>query len=247
MKNKVLKAVFVTAFWLLIWQALSIAAAKPLILPSPVQTFISLLSLVKTVPFWESVLLSLIRICGGFLLGVAGGVICAVLSHKSKIFSTLTSPVIKIVRSAPVASFIVLAFVWMSLDTIPFFISFLMVLPIMWINTMQGINQIDKKLLEMATVFNINKRKQFFNIKLPSVLPHFVSAAVTSLGFAWKSGVAAEVICRPQSSVGSLLFNAKNALETEKVFALTAVIIIISAILEAFIKSVVKRWQNGKA
>ena len=73
---------------------------------------------------------------------------------------------------------------------------------------------------------------------LPSVQPFFLTAAVNGLGFAWKSGVAAEVICRPDFSIGKQLQDAKTYLETPEVFAWTAVVILLSLLLERLLLKV---------
>ena len=75
-------------------------------------------------------------------------------------------------------------------------------------------------------------------------MPSFIAAAVSALGFAWKSGVAAEVICRPASSLGRLLQDAKLYLETPRVFALTAVVAVLSLLLEIAVKRLARRFLN---
>ena len=244
MPAKVFKAAQALLFWLLIWQVAAMLTGKDVLLPGPVTTVVTLVRLAGTADFWRSVLISLLRICGGFALGAATGVAGAALAAKSRLFDALTSPLLKVVRAAPVASFIILAFVWFRVGTIPTFISFLMVLPVIWTNVRQGIDGVDLRLLEMARVFRIPANRQLHYIKIPAVMPSFISACVTGLGFAWKSGVAAEVICRPSDSLGSLLYNAKTNIETPEVFALTVTIVFISAALESGVKAMSRRWEN---
>jgi len=69
---------------------------------------------------------------------------------------------------------------------------------------------------------------------------------MNALGFAWKSGVAAEVICRPVNSIGRLLQDAKLYLETPRVFALTAVVAALSLLIELIIKRLARRYLNDK-
>lgn len=78
---------------------------------------------------------------------------------------------------------------------------------------------------------------------IPSIAPVFVSGAVNALGFAWKSGVAAEVICQPVFSIGRQLQTAKLTLETAEVFAWTAVVCILSTLLEKLFKSTAGRFR----
>lgn len=74
------------------------------------------------------------------------------------------------------------------------------------------------------------------NIKFPTILPAFRESAITGLGFAWKSGVAAEVLCNPTGSLGAMLSNAKANIEYARVFAIIAMIILLSVIMENIIK-----------
>ena len=137
-----------------------------------------------------------------------------------------------VVRSTPVASFIILALVWMNKRSVPVFTSFLMVMPIVWSNISTGINSTDKELLEMSKAYKVPKRKIISKVYVPSVMPEVYNSVTTGLGFAWKSGVAAEVLSTPLNSIGTELYNSKVYLETTDLFAWTAVIIIMSAILE---------------
>ena len=146
----------------------------------------------------------------------------------------------------PVASFIILALVWIKSAYLAVFISFLMVLPIIWTTVQSGIEGLDRKYLEMAQVFGLSSAKTLFQIKIPFIMPSFIASATSALGFAWKSGVAAEVICRPANSLGKLLQDAKLYLETPRVFAVTATVALLSLLLELIIKRVTRRFSNDK-
>ena len=120
-----------------------------------------------------------------------------VLTARFSLARALLAPVLHIVRAAPVASFIILALVWFRTDVLPLFIAFLMVVPVVWANVEKGIRAADPALLEMARVYRFGRLKTLLRVQLPSVMPYFLAACTTGLGFAWKSGIAAEVICRP--------------------------------------------------
>ena len=65
-----------------------------------------------------------------------------------------------VVKSTPVASFIILCLIWIPSKNLSVFISFLMVLPVIYTNILEGIRQTDRKILEMAKVFRVNLRRQ---------------------------------------------------------------------------------------
>jgi NitT/TauT family transport system permease protein len=75
-------------------------------------------------------------------------------------------------------------------------------------------------------------RKRMRFIWLPSLKPFLLSAMKISLGLAWKSGVAAELIGIPEGSVGEELYYSKLYLDTESLFAWTVVIVVVSVLFE---------------
>lgn len=242
--NKILKWTAVSLLWLAIWQLSAAAVGQELLIPYPKAAFFAFLELCETADFWLAVLFSMFRIIVGYLLGVTVGVIGAVLSSRFAVFKAVFSPVLHLVRAVPVASFIILAFVWIKSAYISVFISFLMVLPMIWSSVESGIENIDRQYLEMAEIYRISPLKILIKIKIPFIMPSFIAAAISALGFAWKSGVAAEVICRPASSLGRLLQDAKLYLETPRVFALTAVVAVLSLLLEIAVKRLARRFLN---
>lgn len=229
-------------FWLALWWVVSLIVHKELLVPSPAQAVAVLGDLLVEPSFWGAAALSMLRILLGFGLAALVGALGGILSDRYPPFDWLFSPLLHLIRSVPVASFIILALVWIHTPWLPVFIAFLMVLPIFWSNIRAGMAQTDIKELEMGKVLGLPRRKIWAAIRLPALKPYFRSACVTGLGFAWKSGVAAEVICRPDQSLGDLLQSAKLQLETPTVFALTIVIAALSLILELILNAL---WKEN--
>ena len=228
-------------FWLGVWTAVALAVDRELLVPTPWAVAATLWRLAGTKEFWQAAGASLLRVAAGFAAGVAAGSLLGVLTARFAPARRLFSPLLKVIRATPVASFIILAFVWLVTDILPAFISFLMVLPVVWANVEEGIRQEDQKLLEMAQVFRWNRAATLLHLRIPAVMPYFLTGCTTALGLAWKSGVAAEVICRPSYSVGKLLQTAKANLETQEVFAYTVAVILFSVALERLLLILVKR------
>lgn len=205
-------------------------------IPLPLDAVKELFSCITKEFFWKAVGVSLSNIVIGFTLAVVSGLVCGMLSGNSTVFKIITSPVSRLIRSVPVAAFIVLAWLWIPSTSIPSFIAFLMVFPIVWLQVETALLSVDNRLVEMAKVMGMDKKGIILNIKLPAVLPALRNACITGLGFAWKSGVAAEVICNPTGSIGALLSNAKSNLEYARVFAIVLTIVVLSLILENIIK-----------
>ena len=224
----------VAALWLVLWQLVCYIVNMELLVASPLKVLRRLGELSVTGDFWKYSLGSLGRITEGFLLGSATGALLAMLCHKITFARVFFSPAITLIKSTPVASFIILALVWLTGQRVPVFISFLMVLPVVYGNVFQGIREVDPKLIEMAKVYGMNRQKRVMKIYIPSVMPYMMAACRTALGLSWKAGVAAEVIGVTKDSIGRQLYYSKIYLETADLFAWTAVVIIMSIALEKF-------------
>ena len=116
-------------FWITIWQFASMYLGQEILLASPVSVVRKLFELSFTGNFWQSVGFSFVRIVTGFLLAMFLGIFLAVLAYWSKTVEILIAPVIAVVKSTSVASFIILCLIWIPSRNLSVFISFLMVLP----------------------------------------------------------------------------------------------------------------------
>lgn len=234
------------AVWLLLWQLASMAVGLPLLLPSPLAVLLRLEQLCTGADFWLTVASSLLRILLGFLLGVLFGTALAGLCWRFRLIDALARPLLGVLKSTPVASFIILALVWVKTTWLATVISFIMVLPLIYANVREGIDSADRQLLEMAQVFRLSRRKTFRYCYLPAILPFFLSAVSSALGFAWKSGIAAEVLGRPARAIGSQIYDSKIYLETPDLFAWTLVVILLSVLLERLAVRFV-RWAGKRS
>ena len=220
------------AFWLAVWQCAAMAVGQEVFLVSPVQALRCLLRLLPQADFWHRVGFSAGRILLGFGLGAVSSVVLAVAAGRWAWVEALLAPVMQLVKATPVASFIILALVWVSGSSLSVLISFLMVLPVLYGAVRTGIGSADVQLLEMAKVFRLPLGRRLRAIWLPAVLPAFRQGCSVALGICWKSGVAAEVIGLPDGSIGDALYRAKITLSTGELFAWTFVIIVLSAAFE---------------
>ena len=233
-------------FWLLVWQGLSmlLRALYPhgaLLLASPLSALERLFVLAGTAAFWQAVLVSSARIFGGFLLSCVLAVVLAALAARFSRVEELLAPLVAVIKAVPVASFIILALVWLDSRGLAFFISALMVFPPVYLNVLEGVRCTDASLLEMARVFRVPFSRTLRGIYLPQVLPYFRAAVSVALGLCWKAGTAAEVIALSGGTIGERLYTAKVYFETPDLFAWTAVIVLLSAGFEwLFLRAVDK-------
>jgi len=230
--------------WLAVWQLAYWLIGRDLLLASPVQVGTRLAAMAVDGIFWLTALLSLLRILLGFALGLLAGTALAIMTASSRMLSAIFKPAIGAIRATPVASFIILALVWMSSNRVVIFIVFLMVMPVIWANVSEGIRKTDPQLLEMAKVFGLKRSQIIRQIYIPSISPFFIAAATTGMGLGWKAGIAAEVLSTPRLSLGGELFNAKIYLETPDLLAFTLVVIILSLVLEKLLVHLLRRTEG---
>lgn len=230
-----LKKALAAAFWLAVWQAAAMLVDNDILLASPVQTVMRLFELAGDANFWGAAWFSFARISAGFLSGVVCGVLLAACAYRFGTVRTLLEPLVRVAKTVPVASFVIIALVWISSRELSVLISFLMVLPVIYTSTLEGIMHTDRGLLQMSQVFGISAPRKILYIYLPCVSPYFISACTVSLGLCWKAGVAAEVIGIPTGSLGEKLYESKLYLDTPGLFAYTALIVLISIVFEKLV------------
>ena len=216
----------------MLWQCASMLLAQPLLLVSPLSVLRRLAVIWLEAGFWQTLAFSFFRIVAGFLLAFVLGVLLAVLAGRLRAAEVLLRPLMATVKSVPVASFIIISLIWLTAARLSIFISFLMVLPIIYSNVLQGIKSTDARMLEMAQLYKVPWRRRLLYIYMPQVRPFLLSACSVALGISWKSGIAAEVIGIPNGSIGEMLYESKVYFKTADLFAWTVVIILASLLFE---------------
>ena len=246
-KNTI-KFVLVTVFWILIWEAAHLLVSEnlKLFLPSPFEVFSCWARLIFTFSYWKATLATIGRIFAGFAIGAIMGILSGIFTANLSVADTLLSPILRIIRVVPVVSFVILAFLFINVDLLPIFISFLMVVPLVWQSVHDGLKGIDPTLPEMGRVYGMKPIGILLKIKLPEISGEIISSVVSGLGFAWKSGIAAEVICTPMISLGKSIYRAKGNLDFSEVYAVTLTVVVLSLLFETVLKTLCRRYLARK-
>lgn len=235
--KKVFGIILSLSFWLIVWLIVCKKTGIALLVPSPLSVAEKLKELLSQKEFYNTVFISFSRITKGYLLGVLSGTFLGILISFSAILRSIFKPFLTAVKTTPVVSFIILALIWIERDSVPVFITVLMVMPIVTAGILNGLGSADGELLEMANAYKFGFLKKLKYIYLPSAAPSFTTACETAIGLGWKAGIAAEVICMSSGTIGKALKNSQVYLETDELFAWTAVVIVISLILEKLLVS----------
>lgn len=243
--GKVITSTVAVLLWLLVWHIAAVRLAKPLLLPSPAMVLTRLGELCATPTFWQYSLRSLLRVLAGIGSGAVAAIVVAALTAAFAPVDLLLRPLITVVKTTPVASFIILAMLWLNEGVLPVFISFLMVFPVIWANLHTALSSVPSEYCELAKVYRLPLSRRVRRIYVPYAFPHFLAACRSSMGLAWKAGIAAEAIALPAVSIGKQLMDAKIYLETTDLFAWTTVVIVLSLILETAATRLFRLWQTA--
>ena len=252
--RKAIKIATITLFWLGIWYFSVLIyslsndmdiAYNPLF-PYPHDVIKSLFTLLTTGTYYLATVTTLLRILLSIIIAVVFGIAVAVVCAKIKIIHSFIQPLLSAIRSVPVTVFVFILYL-IIFDFTSMFVTILMVFPIVFSNVYEGIKNIDKDIYEVCQVYKLPLKKRIKALYLPTVMPYFVSALTSSIGLAWKAGVAAEALCPPDNSMGLSISLAKQSFNNEELFAWALTLIVINILFELAFKKLIncsfKKWM----
>lgn len=240
MQKKWIWTFIVAAFWLVCWQIAAWCIGNEILLSGPVSTIVYLGKLLLTSTFWQICANSFIRITGGFLLALLAGCLLGMAAFKCTFIKKMLSPFFTFCKSVPVASFAVILLVWWGADWLSFAICFLVTVPLVYVNFLEGMCSVDEKMLQMALSFETPVINKFFSVYRQALMPFMEGCFKTAPGMGMKAGVAAEVIGIAGKSVGGEIYLSKIYLDTTGVFAWTIVVILLACLTE---KGILAVWK----
>ena len=142
-------------FWLFLWHLASLAVQNQILLVGPLDALKALAVQLASPASWGALWFSFGRISLGFFMAFLAGLLTGSLAFWKPLAGEILEPAIQFMKSVPVASFVILALIWTGAENLSVFISFLVVYPVIHINTLAGLSHADPGLLEMARVFGL--------------------------------------------------------------------------------------------
>ena len=243
-KKNPVKQALIILFWLVLWEAADRIINNRIILSGPTRILEALFKQVQQNDFWLTCGASFLRIALGFILSFLAGFVLALVCHKFKLIREFLEPVMVMLKTVPMISFVIMLLIWVGNQALTIYLSFLIVLPIIYTNTLQGLENTDPLLLEVAQVYHLAPWKKFMFIYRPAFMPFVLSSSKLALGMSWKSGIMAEVIGTPKPSIGREMYAAKTYLQTADLFAWTIVVVILSVLFEKIFMFILKKLSE---
>ncbi len=144
MKNRISPhRIFVILFWIALWQLAGMVIQNDIIFAGPADVVRSLSLLLPSAEFWISIIHSFGKITLGFAAAFIAGILLGSLAFRFHLLRELLEPLMLLAKSIPVASFVILALIWIGSSGLSVFISFLVVFPILYVNTIAGLESTD--------------------------------------------------------------------------------------------------------
>ncbi len=239
-RGRFLRKGAIIVFWLLVWQLLDLAMDNRLVLAGPVRVAQAMAGQVVKPDFWVICGASLLRIAAGFLLSFFAGILLSLASYRVRIVCDFVEPVVSLLRTIPVVSIIIMLLIWAGNQALTVYLSFLIVLPLIYTNMLAGLQNVDPQMLEMARVYRLSPWRTLAYVYRPAFMPFLSSGSKLALGMSWKSGIMAEVLATPKPSIGKEMAQARTYLNTPDLFAWTVMVMIMSWAFEKLFMHLLK-------
>ncbi|MFT9496561.1 ABC transporter permease [Anaerosolibacter sp.] len=236
MKNKNFRELLYTMLSIIIllifWKVVSLIIDKEILVPSPEKTFIEIINIIQSAYFIPSLVNTLKRALVGFIMAVGIGIFLGMMGGLFKPIYYLLRPIVLVNKAVPTMAMILLALIWLESEKAPVLVGFVVIFPIIYENVVQGIRNVDVKLIEMMKIYDVSRWDMIKELYIPSMRTYLYGAMTAAMGLNLKIIIAAEVLSQPRISMGTSFQIEKVNLNTAGVFAWSLITIVLAGVLE---------------
>jgi ABC-type nitrate/sulfonate/bicarbonate transport system ATPase subunit/ABC-type nitrate/sulfonate/bicarbonate transport system permease component len=223
-----------------VWQLIALQIGFPAIFPSLVDLLKETGLLIVSENFFKEIAFTILRGILGISFAFVLAFFLATIAAFSFFWKAFLHPLIVVSRSIPVISLVLIALLWFSPPRLPVFIALITMFPILYQNILTGLEQTDKRYLEMATVFGKSKSNQYFKIYLPTAKIVIYDGIKTAMGFGWRAIIIGEVLAQPIHGIGTAMKQAQSYINVSELIAWTVIAVGISYFFEFIIRQIQK-------
>ncbi|MGL4533569.1 MAG: ABC transporter permease subunit [Fusobacteriaceae bacterium] len=241
---------FLYVNWLLIlfvYYCISMYTGNSLLFPKISEVFKSILENVLTFSGLKIIFNTIKTVFLASFISLVLGTVFSILGNKNRVFKFFLVPFISIIKSLPTMGLILLVIIYWKLKTVPLIVGVAISLGMVYDLILSSIENIDKKIVEMATLYKIKKFQQFKTIYVPWVYFYLSKSFNSLITLIFKVVIAGEVIAGIDNTIGGELINQKNNFNTDIFFAWLIVVVIISNFLELCFEKLDKisrKWEK---
>ena len=230
-----------------VWQLMSMFLPE-IVIASPADTFSALWQLLITAELWRDLGISLLRIIIGVLGGSLVGGVLGILAGLNYRWQAFLEPIRWVVMTVPsiVILVIVLLLVGMG-GTQVIIMTGIITLPFTYVSTLEGMQAIDRRLIEMAQVYRIPRRLRMTSIYLPGIGAAVMAGLTLAAGIGVRAAILAEFM-GARDGVGHGLFLSWTHLNTPDLFGWILLTFGLLGLIEFGllrpVRNTLLRWQN---
>lgn len=228
---------------IMIWYLLFFIIDEPLIVPSFNDVMTALFHLItssKILPLFAS----LLRLLLSFIFSALSGITLGFIGSKYALFERFNRPFVTILRVIPVLSIIVILFIIVGSTFSPYIITFLIIFPLFYQATLEGMKQIDPALIDVLKLNEMHRRESFKYVYIPCLADTLFLTMFQTLGLGIKVLVMAEYLMQTKQSMGNAIYLAKIQLNYQDVYAWTVILILLAIMLESIALGIKKKHAN---
>jgi NitT/TauT family transport system permease protein len=228
-------AVIVAAWSLLSWRY------GAYVLPSPGAVLVGLAEIVRSGEVWRHTAASLSRIVVGFGGAVGVSLLVGLAAFVSPAARGVVHDGLAILNSTSVFVWIVISIIWFGLSNwAPIFTTFMITLPVVASNIVEGVENVDRRLLEMGDVYRLGGAQKFTAIVVPATVPYLIAGTKVGFGLALKVSVVAEIF-GVTSGIGYIMNYSREILATQMVFVWALVMVLVMMATDALVFDALSR------
>jgi NitT/TauT family transport system permease protein len=250
-RHPALRRALVLFAFALAWEIAARWADNDLMLPTFGQTLRAFVDGVVSGELLVKAGISLSVLLKGYALGVACAfaLTCLAISFRwgRDILATLTA----MLNPLPPVALLPLSLLWFGLGQGS--LVFVLVHSVVWpltLSTVTGFEAVPETLRMAGRNYGLRGLRYVFQILVPAALPSIVSGLKIGWAFAWRTLIAAELVFGASSGKGGLgwyIFQNRNELQTDRVFAGLGMVIVIGLLVEVAVfrtleRLTVQRW-----
>lgn len=191
---------------------------NPYLIPPPGQIGEAFVSMLLDGSLLTHILVSLRRVFIGFFITAVLAMPLALLFYFLPELAGFFSGTLHFLRCTPPLALVPLLILWFGIGegsklALIILASFF---PI-FLNTLSGLKQVDRRLMEMGRTLELSRREQTIHILVPEALPSMLTGLRLGFGYSWRALIGAEMIAA-SSGLGYLILDAEVLARTDRVF-----------------------------
>lgn len=216
-----------------VWQMAAVFTGNDFYLPSPLSVVKTLALILGEGETYRVLLTSFARLFISLVIASALGVATGLAGGMHTYFDAFLRPFVSGLRTVPVISLVVIILILFGNVLTVYIIGFLVVFPLMYEATKEGVRNIDSGIKDALRIEPLNLPVLIVKQIFPLSLPYVKTGVLQSVGLGFKVLVMSEFIAQSDVSIGRMLYEGRITLDYESVFAWTLLIILVVFVIES--------------